>query len=298
MYEQFFGLSSAPFSLLPDAAFLYPSRRHKRAISRLDYGLMTQAGFVVITGEVGAGKTTIIRRFLQTVGPDVTIGLITNPGQTGRSLQEWIALTFDLNIEGKDDAVLYHALVDFFLAQYAKGKRTVLIVDEAQNLGAERLEELRLFSNINNEKDQILQIVLVGQPELLATLQSPALRQLVQRIAVHCQLDPLSPRETIDYIRFRLNVVGGAPTLFSDEACAAVAYFSQGVPRLINLLCDQALVYAYSEEEKTVRPEIVAEVVRDRMQMGLSPFKPLTPGRQLAEVIAETLRTPDPSEEN
>lgn len=278
MYQSFFGLSAMPFSLLPDADFLYPSRRHRRVINLLDYGTMTQAGFMVVTGEVGAGKTTVVRRYLKSVGPEVAIGLMTNPNQAFGSLLSWIAMAFEIPTLGADDAKLYHAFVDFLLAQYAKGKRTVLVIDEAQNLEAERLEELRMLSNVNNEKDQLLQVVLVGQPELLDRLRKPELRQFVQRIAVHCHLDPLDPAETAAYIRYRLGLVGGAPTLFSDEACAAVHFFTGGVPRLINLLCDQAMVYAFSEDRPQITPEIVAEVATDRAQGGLSPFKPLPEG--------------------
>jgi len=286
MYEQFFGLSELPFSLLPDAAFLFPSRRHARAMNMLDYGLLTQAGFIVITGEVGAGKTTVVRRFIKQAGPDVALGLITNPSETLGRLLQWVALAFDLNEPSTDEAQLYHAFVDFLLAQYAQGKHTVLIIDEAQNLSAAMLEELRMLSNVNNEKDQILQIVLVGQPELLVTLKSPHLRQFVQRIAVHCHLDPLTVQETAAYVRYRLKLVGGDPALFSDEACASVYYFTSGVPRLINLLCDQALVYAFSEDQRTVSPQTVAEVARDKEKMGLNPFRILSPDQDIMSVTA------------
>lgn len=275
MYEQFFGLSGKPFSLLPDADFLFYSKRHRRAITLLDYGILTQAGFLVITGEVGAGKTTIIRRYLKSVGEDVAVGVITNPSKTIGHLLDWITAAFDLDINEKDEAKLYHHFVAFLLDMYGKGKRTVLIIDEAQNLSADQLEELRMLSNVNNEKDQMLQIVLVGQPELLETLKKTELRQFVQRIAVHCHLDPLVPAETAAYIRHRLSVVGGPPELFDDMACATVHFFTDGVPRLINLLCDQAMVYAFSEDKQVVSSETVVEVAQDRGASGLSAFKVL-----------------------
>lgn len=287
MYESFYGLSGAPFSLLPDADFLFPSRRHKRAINMLDYGTVTQAGFVVITGEVGAGKTTILRRYIKSAGPDVTLGVITNPSANYAKLLGWVASAFELPAQGQDESTLYHQFVDFLLAQYAKGKRTVLIIDEAQNLDMDRLEELRMLSNVNNEKDQLLQIILVGQPELLETLKKPELSQLVQRVAVHCHLDPLDQTETAAYIRHRLSIVGGAPTLFDDAACRAVHAYSGGVPRLINLLCDQALVYAFSEDQPAITARLVCEVVFDRAQMGLSPFRAIPAGYTVDLMVRE-----------
>lgn len=276
MYTEFFNLKAMPFSLLPDSDFLYPSKRHKKAISHLEYGVMTQAGFIVITGEVGTGKTTILRRFLHSTGSDVTVGMITNPSATFGRLLHWVAQAFELPTQNKDDAALYQSFVDYLLKQYGQGKRSVLIIDEAQNLNAEMLEELRMLSNVNNEKDQLLQVVLVGQPELLETLKKHELRQFVQRIVVHCHIDALTQEETAAYIRHRLGVVGGRPDLFDDSACIMVHQYTSGIPRLINLLCDQALVYAFSEDRPTVNAMIVTEVVHDRAASGLSAFKTLS----------------------
>jgi len=275
MYESFYGLSDKPFSLLPDADFMFLSSRHRRAVNLLEYGILTQAGFMVITGDVGAGKTTVIRRYLKNVGSDVSVGVITNSSASFGRLLGWVAMAFELSKGEKDEVALYNAFTDFLVSQYALGKRTVLIIDEAQNLKVEMLEELRMLSNINNEKDQLLQIVLVGQPELLEKLNRPELRQFVQRISVHCHLDPLIPSETAAYIRHRLKVVGGVPELFDDTACAAVHYFTGGVPRLINLLCDQAMVYGFSEDLKHINYEMVIAVVADRNQAGLSAFRGL-----------------------
>ncbi len=254
----------------------------------LDYSVAAQAGFVVISGEVGAGKTTIVRRFLKNVDSSIVIGAINNPSPSMGRLFEWIAFAFDIKApSGADDTTLYNAVVEFLLAQYAQGKHAILVVDEAQNLSAATLEELRMLSNVNNEGDMLLQIVLVGQPELLHTLKRPELRQFVQRITMHCHLDPLTPAETAAYIRYRLGLVGGSPDLFDDEACAAVYHFTGGVPRLINLLCDQSLVYGFSEDMPRMRFEIVAEVAIDRSSYGLSAFLNVPPVLDAAKLKRE-----------
>jgi len=278
MYENFYRLKGKPFSLLPDPEFLFASKRHRMAMNLLEYGMVAQAGFIVISGEVGTGKTTIIRHFLKAAGPDVTVGVITNCSRTLGKLLAWVAMAFDLDHRGRDPIRLYNRFVDFLLQQYAAGKRVVLVLDEAQNLKAEALEELRMLSNVNNEKDQLLQIVLVGQPELVETLKRPELRQFVQRIAVHCDLSPLDAEETAAYIRHRLGVVGGAPDLFDDEACLAVHHFSGGIPRLINQLCDVALVYGFSDELPGIDFDTVFEVALSRQSLGLSPFAVLPDG--------------------
>ena len=287
MYESFYGLTAKPFSLLPDADFLYLSKRHRRAVNLLEYGIVTQAGFIVITGDVGAGKTTVIRRYLKSVGPDVSVGVITNSSHSIGRLLTWVARAFELGDASSTDVTLYDNFVNYLLEQYAQGKRTVLIIDEAQNLKPETLEELRMLSNVNNEKDQLLQMVLVGQPELLDILKRPDLRQFVQRISVHCHLDPLIPAETGAYIRHRLHVVGGKPDLFDDTACAAVHYFTHGVPRLINLLCDQALMYGFSEDQKYITFTTVSEVVSDRNRMGLSAFREVPKTQTATRLLAE-----------
>lgn len=293
MYESFYKLTGKPFSLLPDAESLYLSKRHRMAINLLDYGMETQAGFIVISGEVGAGKTTVIRHYLKNAGDDVKVGVITNSNKSFGKLLTWVAMAFELDHRGRDYAKLYNRFVDCVLAQYAQGKRTVLIIDEAQNFRAETLEELRMLSNMNNGKDVLLQIVLVGQPELLDTLRKPELRQFVQRIAVHCHLDPLNPAETAHYIRHRLLVVGGSPELFDDTACAAVYYFTGGVPRLINLLCDLALVYAFSDSLSHIGIESVIDAVADRNRSGLSPFRAIPEGLSGEGVVAEIIAMRD-----
>lgn len=278
MYASFFGFDEAPFSLLPDIDFLFLGPHHASALHMLEYGLETKAGFVVLTGAVGSGKTTLLRQYMKSAGQNLTLGMITNPTPSIGSLLEWVTLAFDIPMkDGIDKASLYHRFVDFLLDQYGKGHSVVLIIDEAQNMPPETLEELRMLSNVNNEKDMLLQIILVGQPELRDTLSAPALKQFVQRISVHYHLEPLTPLETAHYIHHRLRQAKGAPDLFPAETCAAVYFFTEGVPRLINLLCDQALTYAFADDRQRISPEDIAEVVLDRAKAGLSPFKKLPP---------------------
>lgn len=288
MYESFYNLTAAPFSLLPDADFLFLSKRHRRAKNVLDYGLVTRAGFVVMTGEVGTGKTTLLRRYIRNVESDVQLGIISNPTSASGRLLNWVCMAFEIECQpAEDEACLYHKFVDYLVEQYAAGKRAILIIDEAQNLNADRLEELRMLSNVNNEKDQLLQIVLVGQPELLDLLKQQNLRQFVQRISVHCHLEPLDAVETAYYVWHRLQTVEGDPDIFSPESCARIYYYTGGVPRLINLLCDQALVYGFSEDAETIEPFLIDEVVADRAQGGLSPFRLERDEKEIASILDE-----------
>jgi len=287
MYANYFNFSSMPFSLLPDCDFLYPSRRHQKVINMLEYGLLTETGFIVITGEVGAGKTTILRRFLKTDNPSIQLGMITNPSASFGSLLKWVVHAFAIETTAQDPALLYDAFVAFLLKLYGTGKRAVLVIDEAQNMKADMLEELRMLSNVNNEKDQLLQIILVGQPELMETLKREDLRQFVQRIGVHCHLDPLSPPETAAYILHRLHHVGGREDLFDAEALAALHHFSYGIPRLINLLCDLSLVYAFSEDATKIDLKTVMDAAKDRAKSGLSAFRPLSDNASLFALSLE-----------
>ena len=269
MYESFYGFREKPFSLLPDSGFLYLSSKHKMALTLLEYGLMSQAGFSVISGDIGTGKTTLIRKLLSQIGDDIRVGLISNTHQSFGELMQWVALAFDIPHAGKDKVQLYQQFIDFIINEYAKGRRTVLIVDEAQNMSAETLEELRMLSNINADKDQVLQIILVGQRELRDTLRRPDLVQFAQRIAVDYHLEPLSREEVSEYIHHRCKVAGGKPDLFSDQACEAVFELTKGVPRLINTLCDTVLVYGYAEQRERVDAKLVQDVGQDKQLGGL-----------------------------
>jgi len=269
MYQSFYGFQEKPFSLLPDSGFLYLSDKHRMALTLLEYGLMNQAGFTVISGDIGTGKTTLIRQLLNQIDESIRVGLISNTHQTFGDLMQWIALAYDLPHHGKNKVELYQDFMDFIIREYARGKRTVLIIDEAQNMSAETLEELRMLSNVNADKDQVLQVILVGQRELRDTLRRPDLVQFAQRIGVDYHLEPLGEQETVDYIRHRCTKAGGDADLFSEEACKQVFTETGGVPRLINLLCDTTLVYGYAEQQEHIDAQLVTDVARDKQQGGL-----------------------------
>lgn len=271
MYESFYGFREKPFSLLPDPGFLFLSAKHRMALVLLEYGLMNQAGFTVISGGIGTGKTTLIRHLLNNLDRDTTVGLISNTHRSFGDLLQWIMLAFKLDDQGLDKVGRYRTFVDFMIREYAHNRRTVLIVDEAQNMAPETLEELRMLSNVNADKDQVLQVILVGQPGLRATLRRPDLEQFAQRIAVDYDLEPLEPHETRDYIRHRIEVAGGDPGLFDEDACAAAHEAGRGVPRLVNLICDTALVYGYAEQTERISAALVREVARDKRKGGLFP---------------------------
>jgi len=271
MYEAFYHLREKPFTLLPDPGFLYLSTRHRMALTMLEYGLMNQAGFTVISGDIGAGKTTLIRHMLNNMDQEHTVGLISNTHRSFGELLQWVLLAFNLEHRNMDKVEMYQRFIEFIIDEYAHNRRTVLIIDEAQNMEAETLEELRMLSNINADKDQTLQVILVGQRELRETLRSPELVQFAQRISVDYHLEPLSENDTAGYIRHRLEVAGGSPGIFTTAACKAVYHFTGGVPRLINLLCDTALVYGYAEQKQRINARLVADVAREKQQGGIFP---------------------------
>ena len=272
MYTEFYGLKEKPFSLTPDPTFLYLSKQHKRALSMLNYGLQSEAGITLISGEVGSGKTTLIRQILQHMDDNYTVGLISNAHSAFGDLMQWVLMAFGIESNEKDKAKLHKIFIDFIIKEYSENKRTILIIDEAQNLDIKTLEELRLLSNINADKHLILQLIMVGQPELLQIMQRPELRQLAQRISVDYRLRQLKFNETVEYIEHRLKVAGAQPDLFDIYAVAVVHYYSQGVPRLINVLCDFALVYGFAEDAKHISLELMLDVAQDKLQGGVFPF--------------------------
>ncbi len=271
MYTQFYGFTEKPFSLTPDPAFLYLSKQHKMALTMLSYGLQSQAGITVISGEVGSGKTTLIREILRHLDKDINVGLISNAHNSFGNLLEWVLMAYNIKTEAKDKATLYKIFVEFLINEYANNKRTVLIIDEAQNMDMQTLEELRLLSNINADKHLVLQLVLIGQPELLETLQRHELRQLAQRVSVDYKLKQLGYKETKAYIQHRLTVAQGEKDIFDKYAIAAIYYHTGGVPRLINTLCDFALVYGFAEDSKHIYLELMLDVIKDKQKGGVFP---------------------------
>jgi general secretion pathway protein A len=271
MYEHHFGFTGKPFALTPDPAFLYLSRQHAMAMTMLEYGLASQATFSLLTGEIGSGKTTLIRQLLRGLGNQVAVGLISNAHGRFNSIHGWAVSALGIAPIDDSDIAHYEALVDSFVREYARGRRTLLILDEAQNLSVGVLEELRLLSNVNSEKDVVLQIMLVGQPELRDKLARPDLRQFAQRISVDFHLRPLNLEETDAYIRHRLTVAGGDGRLFQPDAIEYVYARTHGIPRLVNQLCDFALVYAFAEARKDVDADLISQVVRDRDGATLMP---------------------------
>ena len=271
MYESFFGLREKPFSLLPDPNFLFLSKQHRIALDLLNYGLMNQAGFVVITGGIGTGKTTLIRYLLDHIDKNITVGLITNTHSGYGELLRWILHAFSLDYSQASKIDLYQTLADFLTAQHGKGRRAVLIIDEAQNMLPETLEELRMLSNVNSERGQVLQMILCGQSGLRDMLRRPDLEQFAQRITSDCDLTPLSADDTVQYICHRIEVAAGSCDIFPDPACRAVYRHTGGVPRLINLICDTAMAYGYAEQTRAISAELVDEVANDKRRGGLFP---------------------------
>jgi general secretion pathway protein A len=265
MYETYYGLKENPFKVTPDPKFAYMGEKHREALAQLLYGVKEKKGFIVLTGEVGTGKTTMIHYLLGRFNGngDTKTAFLFNPKLTVDDFLDYVLDDLGIKPQSGTKAAQLQALHKFLLGSYEKGQKVVLIVDEAQGLKPELLEEIRLLSNLETAKSKLLQIILVGQPELNDTLARSAFRQLRQRINLRYHLGPLSKKEMIEYIEKRVRTAGGNRRLFSDKAIQEIYGRSRGVPRLINILCDNSLLNAYTLDEKQVDERSVREAARD-----------------------------------
>jgi type II secretory pathway predicted ATPase ExeA len=272
LYNDHFGFHERPFSLSPDPDFLFWSKAHTRALTVLQYGIATRAPLTVVSGEVGTGKTTLIQELLRSIDDDVNVGLISNARSDRGDLLRWVLSSFDVEVpEGADYVTLFQSFQDFVLNEYASGRHVALIVDEAQNLWADTLEELRMLTNINSGKNELLQIILVGQPELRDMIRRPELRQFAQRVTAVYHLEPMDLQTTQDYVAHRLRHAGGTGEEFTPEAVRHIFDESEGIPRVVNKLCDLALVYASSAGDTTVSVDTLKELIQDGLI--LKPFR-------------------------
>lgn len=264
MYCQFYGLKERPFNVTSDPAFFFSSRKHKEALSHLLYGVTQRKGIIVVTGEIGAGKTTLCRFFLNQLNSNLKTAFILNPLFSESQLLESIINDFGLKVKSKSRLSLVGQLNRFLLEQSAIGNNVVLIIDEAQHLRPAHLEQIRLLSNLETEKDKLLQIVLVGQPELNHRLNLYQLRQLQQRIMVRYHIDSLDGLEVKEYIDHRINVAGPTDKIkFSDEAIQGIAEFSGCTPRLINIICDRALLAGFVAETNLIDLKIINRCIEE-----------------------------------
>ena len=288
MYKSFFGLKENPFNVNPDPRYLFLTKQIEEALSGLMYGIQTRKGFITLTGEVGTGKTTLVNRLLDWLHLRRTkTAFLFNSRMNTNQLFDFIMAEFDIPCDNRSKSQQLMKLNHWLLERYRAGETAVLIVDEAQNLTFPVMEEIRLLTNLETSTEKLLQIVLSGQPELEEKLKLPQLRQLRQRITLRCKTMPMTKDQTHDYIHERLRIAGADPeqTIFSPQAIESVHYFSMGIPRVINLLCEHALINSFVEQQKIVEPKMVEDVAREFQLDEVEPLAPPASLRQDAEVF-------------
>ena len=269
MYESFYGLKQRPFSIVPQAEFLYLTQQHRTALSLLEYGILKPSLFSLITGDIGTGKSTLVRHLLGRLGASISVGLIGNTHKAFGELLEWTLQSFGLEFRGKDKVEMFQLLSNFLMHEFVKNRRVVLVVDEAQNMTIDALEELRMVSNINADRHHLLQIILVGQSRLREKLRLPALQQFAQRIETDFHLRPMSAQDVGGYISHRVKVAGRLDAeIFEPAACDVIFRISRGVPRIVNLVCDTALVYGFAAAKQVIDRDVVEELDRDKREQG------------------------------
>ncbi len=270
MYRKYFGMKRSPFSIAPDPRYLYMSEQHREALAHLLYGIRSDGGFVLLTGEVGTGKTTICRRLLETLTRNIVVAFIIHPSLSVVELLAAVCDEFGISYPKKTNVKgLVDRINHFLLDLNAKRKKAIVIIDEAQNLSNEVLEEIRLLTNLETNERKLLQIILIGQPELKDKLARQELSQLAQRIVARCHLGPLSKDEVINYVYHRLEVAKGRIDLFSDDALGSIYKYSGGIPRLINLICDRALLGAFVQEQENVDADTLATAASEVLGINL-----------------------------
>jgi general secretion pathway protein A len=262
MYLSFYGLREAPFAPTPDPKFLFQSARHREALAQLIYGVRERKGFIVLTGEIGTGKTTLLRTLLERLPAETPVAYVHNSALDIEGLLEYVLQDWGVKSTASTHAQRLFELNEFLISQHEKGTSPVLVIDEAQNLSVPTLEAVRMLSNFETTSQKLMQILLVGQPELRAKLDLPELRQLKQRVGLRCHIAPLSPEETRLYIRHRLRIAGaGDAGLFTDGAIQKIADYSGGTPRVINIVCDHCLLSGFADSKKRIDAATVQEAV-------------------------------------
>jgi general secretion pathway protein A len=288
MYKSFFALKENPFNVNPDPRYLFLTKQIEEALSGLMYGIQTRKGFITLTGEVGTGKTTLVNRLLDWLHLRRTkTAFLFNSRMNTNQLFDFIMAEFDIPCDNRSKSQQLMKLNHWLLERYRAGETAVLIVDEAQNLTFPVLEEIRLLTNLETSTEKLLQIVLSGQPELEEKLKLPQLRQLRQRITLRCRTMPMTKEQTQDYIHERLRIAGADPqqAIFSAKAIESVHYFSMGIPRVINLLCEHALINSFVDQQKIVEPKVIEDVAREFQLDEVEPLAPPASMRPEADVF-------------